>query len=108
VTLVNTLAVSTFERRGRVRLLASAGATTRQLAWSFGWQALFVTVVGVASGAAVCAGTLIGLTRAVTGSAALYIPARPAALLVAAVAALTFGTVMASFAAITRRRNSPA
>jgi len=108
VTLVNTLAVSTFERRGRVRLLASAGATTRQLAWSLGWQALFVTVVGVASGAAVCAGTLIGLTRAVTGSAALYIPARPAALLVAAVAALTFGTVMASFAAITRRRNSPA
>jgi putative ABC transport system permease protein len=87
VTLVNTLVVSTVERRGRVRLLASAGATTRQLAWSFGWQALFVTV---------------------TGSAALYIPAGPAALLVAAVAALTLGTVLTSFTAITRRGNSPA
>jgi hypothetical protein len=46
VTLVNTLVVSTVERRGRVRLLSGAGATTRQLAWSFGWQALFVTVLG--------------------------------------------------------------
>ncbi len=108
VTLVNTLAVATFERRGRVRLVAAVGATTRQLAWSFGWQALFVTVVGVASGAAVCAGTLIGLTRAVTGSAAPYIPAGPAALLIAAVAALTLGAVLTSFAAITRRENSPA
>jgi putative ABC transport system permease protein len=103
VTLVNTLAVSAVERRGRVRLLASVGATTRQLAWSFGWQALFVTVLGVASGAAVCAGTLIGLSRAVTGSAVPYIPAAGAALLVTAVAALTLGTVMTSFAAMTRR-----
>ena len=108
VTLVNTLAVATVERRGRVRLLAAVGATTRQLAWSFGWQALFVTVVGVASGAAVCAGTLIGLSRAVTGSAAPYIPAGPAALLIAAVAALTLGAVLTSFAAMTRRENSPA
>jgi hypothetical protein len=91
-----------------VRLLASAGATTRQLAWSFGWQALFVTVVGVASGAAVCAGTLAGLSRAVTGSAAPYIPAGPAALLVAAVGALTLAAVLTSFAAMTRRGNSPA
>jgi putative ABC transport system permease protein len=108
VTLVNTLAVSTLERRGRVRLLASAGATTRQLAWSFGWQALFVTVVGVVAGAAVCAGTLIGLSRAVTGSAAPYIPAGPATLLVTVVAALTLGTVLTSFAAISRRGNGPA
>jgi len=106
VTLVNTLAVATAERRGRVRLLASAGATTRQLAWSFGWQVLFVTVVGVAAGAAVCAGTLIGLSRAVTGSSVPYIPAGPAALLVAAVAALTLGTVLTSFAAMTRCGNS--
>jgi putative ABC transport system permease protein len=108
VTLVNTLVVSTVERRGRVRLLASAGATTRQLAWSFGWQALFVTVIGVASGAAVCAGTLIGLSRSVTGSAEPYIPAGPAALLITAVAALTLGAVMTSFTAMTRRGNSPA
>jgi putative ABC transport system permease protein len=103
VTLVNTLVVSTVERRGRVRLLASAGATTRQLAGSFGWQALFVTVVGLVSGAAVCAGTLIGLSRAVTGSAAPYIPAAGAALLAAGVTALTVGAVLTSFAVMTRR-----
>lgn len=108
VTLVNTLVVSTVERRGRVRLLARVGATTGQLAWSFGWQALFVTVTGVAAGAAVCAGTLAGLSRAVTGSAAPFIPAGPAALLIAAVAALTLGAVLTSFAAMTRRGNNPA
>jgi putative ABC transport system permease protein len=98
VTMINTLAVSTLERRRQVRLLFRIGATTRQLAGAFCWQALFVTVVGIAAGGAVCAGTLIGLDRAVTGSAVPYIPAAPAALIVAAVAALTFGTIMASFA----------
>jgi putative ABC transport system permease protein len=102
VTMINTLAVSTTERRRQIRLLSRIGATSRQLAGAFGWQALFITVVGIAAGAAVCAGTLIGLDRAVTGSALPYIPAAPAALIVTAVAALTFGTVMTSFAAISR------
>jgi hypothetical protein len=86
--------------RRQVQLLARIGATTRQLASAFRWQALFVTVVGIAAGAAVCAGTLIGLDRAVTGTAVLYIPAAPAALVVTAVAALTFATIITSFAAI--------
>jgi len=102
VTMINTLAVSTTERRRQVRLLARIGATTRQLAGAFCWQALFVTVVGIAAGAAVCAGTLIGLDRAVTGTTVPYIPAAPAALIVTAVAALTFGTIMTSFAAMSR------
>ena len=100
VTMVNTLAVSTTERRRQVRLLTRIGATTRQLAGAFCWQALFVTVAGIAAGAAVCAGTLIGLDRAVTGTTVPYIPAAPAALITTAVAALTFGTIMTSFAAI--------
>lgn len=100
VTMINTLAVSTTERRGQVRLLSRIGATTRQLASAFRWQALFVTVVGIAAGAAVCAGTLIGVDRAVTGSAMPYIPAAPAASIIAGVAALTFAAVMTSFAAI--------
>src|SRR5262249_41666422 len=103
VTLVNTLAVSAVERRGRVRLLARVGATTRQLAWSFGWQALFVTVGGVASGAAAGAAPLSGLGRAVRGSAVPSTPAAGAAVLVPAVAVLTLGPVMTSFAAMTRR-----
>ena len=44
---------------------------------------LFVTVIGVASGAAVGAGTLIGLTRAVTGSPVPSIPAVMAGLIIA-------------------------
>jgi putative ABC transport system permease protein len=107
ITMINTLAVSTLERRGQVRLLARIGATTRQLAAASRWQALFVTVVGIATGAAVCAGTLPGLDRAVTGSALPYIPAGAAALIVAAVAALAFGTIMTSFAAVSRRAGRP-
>jgi putative ABC transport system permease protein len=103
VTLINTLAVSTTERRGQVRLLSRIGATTVQLASAFRLQALFITVVGIAAGGAVCAGTLIGLDRAVTGSAVPYIPAAPAALIVSGVAALTFGTIMTSFAAMSHR-----
>jgi putative ABC transport system permease protein len=103
VTMINTLAVSTFERRRQMRLLGRIGATTRQLAGALCWQALFAVSTGIAAGAAVSAGTLIGLDRAVTGSAVPYIPAAPAALIVAAVTALAFGTIMASFAAMSRR-----
>jgi putative ABC transport system permease protein len=101
-TMINTLAVSTAERRRQVRLLSRIGATTPQLAAAFGWQALFVTIVGIAAGGAVCAGTLVGLDRAVTGTAVPYIPAAPAALIVTAVAALAFGTIMTTFAADSR------
>lgn len=100
VTLVNTLAVATFERRRQVRLLSRVGATRRQLAGMFGWQAAFVTVVGIGAGVAVCAGALAAVTRAVTGSPVPYIPAGPAALIVATVAALATGTIMASLRAI--------
>lgn len=107
VTMVNTLAVSTIERRRQVRLLSRIGATTRQLAAIFRWQALFVAATGITAGAAVCAGTLIGLDRAVTGTAVPYIPAAPAALIVTAVATLAFGTIMATFTAISRRAELP-
>jgi len=107
VTMINTLAVATAERRRQVRLLSRIGATTRQLAAVFGWQALFVTITGIAAGGAVCAGTLIGLDRAVTGTAVPYIPTAPAALIVTAVAALAFGTIMGTFTAISRRTELP-
>ena len=105
VTMINTLAVATFERRRQVRLLSRAGATRTQLAGMFGWQALFVTVLGIAAGAAVCAGTLAAIDRAVTGSAAPYIPLAPAALITAAVAALATGTILVSARAVSRRAN---
>ena len=106
VTMINTLAVATVERRRQVRLLSRAGATRTQLAGMFGWQALFVTVLGIAAGAAVCAGTLTAIDRAVTGSPAPYIPLVPAALLAATVAALATGTIMASAHAMSGRAHA--
>ena len=50
VALVNTLAMSTLERRRVLRLLGRVGATRGQAAAVFGWQAAFVTVTGLVAG----------------------------------------------------------
>ena len=99
VALVNTLVVSAFERRRRLgRLLGRIGATRAQLTATFGWHALFVTITGLVAGAAAGTATLIGVTRAITGSWIPYVPAGPAAAIVAAVAALTVAATLAPLA----------
>jgi len=103
VTMINTLIVATLERRRQVRLLARIGATRGQLAGTLVWQALFVTGCGIAAGAAVCAGTLTAIDRAVTGSAAPYIPPASAALMVAVIAGLAIASIMGAFRALPRR-----
>jgi putative ABC transport system permease protein len=104
VTLINTLAVATFERRRSVRLLARTGATGRQVAAIFGWHALFVTVIGIGAGALVAAGVLAAVDKAVTGTAAPFIPATGAVAVIGTVALLATGTIMASLRAMTQRR----
>jgi putative ABC transport system permease protein len=52
VALVNTLAMSTLERRRVLRLLGRVGATRGQAAAVFGWQAAFVIVTGLLAGTA--------------------------------------------------------
>jgi putative ABC transport system permease protein len=106
VALVNTLAVSTLERRRVLRLLGRVGATRGQAAAVFGWQAAFVTVTGLVAGAAAGTVTLFAVTRAATGSWTPYIPLGPAAGLVAAVITLTAGAVMVPFWAMRRREPS--
>jgi putative ABC transport system permease protein len=101
VTLVNTLAVATFERRRSVRLLARTGATARQVAGMFGWHALFVTVTGIGAGALMAAATLIALNKAETGTPVPYIPPAGAAAVIGSVAFLAIGTIMASQRAMT-------
>jgi putative ABC transport system permease protein len=105
VALVNTLAVSTLERRRVLRLLGRVGATRGQAAAVFGWQAAFVTVTGLVAGTAAGTLTLFAVTRAATGSWTPYIPLGPAAGLVGAVIALTAGAVMIPFWAM--RRHEP-
>ncbi len=104
VTLVNTLAVATFERRRSVRLLARTGATARQVTGMFGWHALFVTVTGIGAGALVAAGTLVGVDKANTGTPVPYIPPTGAVAIIGSVAVLATGTIMASLRAMTGRR----
>jgi putative ABC transport system permease protein len=104
VTLVNTLAVATSERRRSVRLLAQTGATARQVAGMFGWHALFVTVTGIGAGVLMAAGTLIAIDRAETGAPGPYIPPTAAAAVIGAVTILATATIMASLRAMTGRR----
>ena len=104
VTLVNTLAIATSERRRSVRLLARTGATARQVTGMFGWTALFVTVAGTGAGALMAAGPLIVIDRLESGTAVPYIPLAQAAAVVGAVALLTAGTIMASLRAMPDRR----
>ena len=102
VALVNTLAVSTVERRSALRLLGRVGASRGQVAAAFGWHALFVTVTGVVAGVAAGAVTLVAVTRAATGTWVPFIPLAPAAGLVLVVAALVAGAVMIPFYLMSR------
>jgi len=68
VTLVNTLAVATFERRRSVRLLVRTGATPRQVAGMFGCHDLCVTATGIGAGALMAAGVLAAVDKATRGA----------------------------------------
>ncbi len=95
------------QRRRRVlRLLGRVGATRRQAAAVFGWQAVFVIATGLVAGVAAGTVTLLTVTRAATWSLTPYIPLGPAAGLVAAVVVLTAGAVMIPFWAMRRREPS--
>jgi putative ABC transport system permease protein len=106
VALVNTLVVTTIERRRVLRLLGRVGATRGQVAAVFGWHAVFVAGTGIVAGAAAGAVTLLTVTRAVTGSWTPFIPLAPAAGLVTVVAVLTAGAVMIPFGVMSRRERT--
>jgi len=102
VCLVNTLVMATARRRGELRLLRRIGATRGQIAAVFGWQTVFVTVVGVLLGAGAATGTLIGVSRALTGSGTPSVPVFPAVMIIAAVAALSAAATLIPFRVISR------
>jgi len=103
VALVNTLVVTTIERRRVLRLLGRVGATRGQLGAMFGWHVLFVASTGLVAGAAAGAVTLFTVTRAITGAWTPFIPLVPGVALVGVVAALTAGAVMIPFRLMSRR-----
>jgi putative ABC transport system permease protein len=103
VALVNTLTVTTVERRRVLRLLGRVGATRGQVAAMFGWHVVFVASTGLAAGAAAGTVTLLAVTRAVTGTWIPFIPLVPALALIAVVSVITAGAVMIPFAMMSRR-----
>jgi len=103
VALMNTLVVTTVERRRTLRLLGRVGATRGQVAALFGWHVVFVASTGLVAGAAAGAVTLLTVTRAVTGNWTPFIPLAPAAGIVAVVAAITTVAVMIPLGLMSRR-----
>jgi putative ABC transport system permease protein len=88
VTLVNTLLVTTLERREILRLLDRVGATPRQLVRATALQAATLGAVGIALGTAAGAAAVLAATKALTGSWEPYVPWPAPVALVSVVAAL--------------------
>jgi putative ABC transport system permease protein len=88
VTLVNTLLVTTFERREILGLLNRVGATPRQLVRATALQAATVGAVGIALGTAAGAAAMLAATKALIDSWVPYVPWPAPVALVGVIAAL--------------------
>jgi putative ABC transport system permease protein len=88
VTLVNTLLVTTLERREILGLLSRVGATSGQLGRATALQAATIGAVGMGLGAAAGTVTVLAATKALTGSWEPYVPWPAAVALVSVIAAL--------------------
>lgn len=102
VTLLNTLATATVERRESLHLLDRVGATWRQLMAMAGWQTLTVSAVGLVCGIGSGAAALIAVTKAITGDWRPYIPMVPAIGMVLGVVVLAAVAVLGPTAGMLR------
>jgi putative ABC transport system permease protein len=74
IAVVNTLVMTTTERRREFALLRLIGATSRQVLRMMRWEAALVSLLGVGVGTAVGFATLIPFCRALGPGAAPYVP----------------------------------
>ena len=74
IAIVNTLAMSTWDRSRELALLRLVGATDRQVIRMIRWEALAVVGLGAIAGLAVATATLVPFSLAVAGSAVPYVP----------------------------------
>jgi putative ABC transport system permease protein len=102
ITVVNTLVMTTVERRQALVLLRRVGATTGQLLGATAWQSALLAGTGIVLGLATGGLTLSTMTRAITGGWP-YIPATAAVALVGAVVVLTLAGTLGPTAALLRR-----
>ncbi|MFF5569548.1 ABC transporter permease [Streptomyces luteogriseus] len=73
VAAVNTLVMTVLDRRGELGTLRLLGSTRRQVLRMVRWEALLVTVAGIALGTAIALATLVPMMRGLTGQGP-YIP----------------------------------
>ena len=106
VTVVNTLLMTTLDRRQGLALLRRVGATAGQLLRVTAWQAALLAVTGILLGLAAGGITLTSMTRAIPGSLP-YIPVPAAVVVTGAVLALTLAGTMLPTALILRRPERP-
>ncbi|MEU6540213.1 FtsX-like permease family protein [Streptomyces sp. NPDC047000] len=104
VAAVNTLVMTVLDRRREMGLLRLVGATRLQVMRMLRWEALLVSVSGVALATAITAVTLVPMTRGLTGEPP-YIPPLVYAAFAAAAVALTLLSVSLPARAALRDRN---
>jgi putative ABC transport system permease protein len=88
ITVVNTLVMTTVDRRQALLLLGRVGATTGQLLRATAWQSTLLAGTGIVLGLAAGGVTLSTMTRAITGNWP-YVSVPAAVAVTATVLALT-------------------
>ncbi|GLF93696.1 FtsX-like permease family protein [Streptomyces yaizuensis] len=101
VAAANTLVMTVLDRRRELGMLRLVGSTRRQVLGMIRWEALLVTVAGVALGTAIALATLIPMVKAMTGGSP-YIPPELYGSLVLAVIALGVASAVLPARAATR------
>ena len=102
VTVVNTLVMTTLDRRQALLLLRRVGATTGQLLGATAWQSAMLAGTGIALGVAAGGVTLSTMTRAITGTWP-YVPVTAGVTLTVIVLALTLAGTLGPTALMLRR-----
>ncbi|HLI02040.1 MAG TPA: FtsX-like permease family protein [Acidimicrobiales bacterium] len=105
VTVVNTLVVTTLDRREVVHLLSRVGTTGRQLLAATAWQAVVLGAIGIVFGAAAGGAAVTGAVHALTGNWRPYVPLPTVIGMVAGVAALTLAATVGPTVRILRQRS---
>jgi putative ABC transport system permease protein len=102
ITVVNTLVMTTVDRRQALLLLRRVGATSGQLLRATAWQSTLLAGTGIVLGLAAGGLTLSTMTRAITGNWP-YVSVPAAVAVTATVLALTLAGTLGPTALLLRR-----
>jgi putative ABC transport system permease protein len=103
IAMVNTLVVTVIERRREFGLLRMIGATGRQIVGMARWEAIVVTVLGLAAGTAIGMTALALFSRALGSGMTPYVPPLGYAVLAGSAAVLALGATILPTALMVRR-----